>query len=115
MNQLDIIKSVANKTGLSLKHAKGAVQAVVDIVQAALVKGANVRTGLGTFAISKRGARKGRNPKTGEAIKIAASKAVRFKASKSLKDRVNKRMPTKKPRAQRAAAAARGRRSTRRG
>ncbi len=82
MNQQDIVKTVAETTGLSLKHAKGAVQSMVDAVVTTLTKGTNVRTGLGTFSISKRGARKGRNPKTGEAIKIAASKGVRFKASK---------------------------------
>jgi len=95
VNQQEIVKGVADKVGLSLKNAKGAVQTVVELVAGALVKGTSVRTGLGTFSISKRGARKGRNPKTGVAIKIAASKGVRFKASKSVKDMVNKRTTAK--------------------
>lgn len=96
MNQQDIIKGVAKKIGLSLKNAKGAVQTVVEMIASSLVKGTSVRTGLGTFTVSKRGARKGRNPKTGAAIRIAASKGVRFKASRSVKDMVNKRAPAKK-------------------
>jgi DNA-binding protein HU-beta len=95
VNQQDIVKGVAKNIGLSLKSAKDAVRTVVEMIADALVKGASVRTGLGTFAVSKRGARKGRNPKTGAAIKIAASKSVRFKASRSVKDLVNKRANAK--------------------
>ena len=107
MNQQEIVKGVATMAGLTLKSAKGAVQAIVDIVASALVKGTRVRTGLGTFSISKRSARKGRNPKTGAAIKIAASKSVRFKASKTVKDLVNKRATAGKTRGRRGGARAR--------
>ncbi len=91
MNQKDLILSVADQSGLSAKDATAAVRAVTDSIAAALAKGTSVRTGLGTFSISKRAARKGRNPATGEAIRIAASKTVRFKAAKAVKDKVNKR------------------------
>ncbi|MSO71838.1 MAG: HU family DNA-binding protein [Alphaproteobacteria bacterium] len=103
MNQQDIIKGIAKKIGLSQKHAKSAVQTVVEMIAGALVKGTSVRWGLGTFTVSKRNARKGRNPKTGAAIKIGPSKGVRFKASRSVKDLVNKR-PTKKKAGRRVSA-----------
>ena len=91
MNQTDLIAAVTKKTGFSAKDAKSAVQAVLSAVEDSITKGKGVRTTLGTFAIGKRGARKGRNPKTGEAIQIKASKTVRFKASKTIKDKLNKR------------------------
>jgi DNA-binding protein HU-beta len=82
------------------EHAKGCTKAgaaaAVDALYESQVKslkkdGGFTVVGFGTFKVSKRGARKGRNPQTGEAIKIAASKSVRFKASKSLKDSLNKK------------------------
>lgn len=91
MNQTDLIASVTKKTGFSAKNSKSAVQAVLSAVEDALTKGKSVRTTLGSFNIGKRGARKGRNPKTGETINIKASKTVRFKASKTVKDKLNKR------------------------
>lgn len=91
MNQTELIAVVAKKTSFSAKDAKSAVQAVLAAVEDALAKGKNVRTTLGSFSIGKRGARKGRNPKTGEAIQIKASKTIRFKASKTVKDKLNKR------------------------
>ena len=91
MNQKELILSVAKKSGLSAKDATEAVRALTESISTALAKGISVRTTLGTFSISKRAARKGRNPATGEAIRIAASKSVRFKAAQSVKDRVNKR------------------------
>ena len=91
MNQTELIASVAKKTGFSAKDAKSAVQAVLSTLEDSLAKGKAVRTTLGSFGIGKRGARKGRNPKTGEAIMIKASKTVRFKASKTIKDKINKR------------------------
>ena len=91
MNQTELIASVAKKTGFSAKDAKSAVQSVLSAVEDALTKGKGVRTTLGTFGVGKRGARKGRNPKTGEPITIKASKTIRFKASKTIKDKINKR------------------------
>jgi DNA-binding protein HU-beta len=91
MKQAELITAVAKKTGLTARGAKDAVQAVFSIIQGSLAKGDSVRTTLGTFGIGKRGARQGRNPRTGESIKIKASRTIRFKASKPLKDKVNKR------------------------
>ncbi len=91
MNQKELILSVAKKSGLSAKDATEAVRALTESISAALAKGTSVRTTLGTFSVSKRAARKGRNPATGESIRIAASKSVRFKAAQSVKDQVNKR------------------------
>ena len=74
------------KGGLSTKDAGGAVDGVVETIRKELKKNQKFTlTGFGTFAVSKRGARKGRNPRTGEAIKIKASKGVRFKAGATLK------------------------------
>lgn len=97
MNQKELIQSVADKAGLSAKDATAAVRALTESIAAALAKGISVRTTLGTFAVSKRAARKGRNPATGEAIRIAASKSVRFKAAQAVKDRVNKRRKAAAP------------------
>jgi DNA-binding protein HU-beta len=91
VNQTDLIAAVTKKTAFSAKDAKSAVQAVLSAVEDTLTKGKNVRTTLGSFSIGKRGARKGRNPKTGETINIKASKTIRFKASKTVKDKLNKR------------------------
>jgi len=91
MNQTELIAAVAKKTGFSAKDAKAAVQAVLQSLEDSLAKGKAVRTTLGSFGVGKRGARKGRNPKTGETINIKASKTVRFRASKTVKDRLNKR------------------------
>ena len=91
MNQTELVAAVAKKTGFSAKDSKSALQAVLSSIGDSLVKGKGVRTTLGTFALGKRGARMGRNPKTGEAIQIRASRTIRFKASKTLKDTLNKR------------------------
>ena len=91
VNQTELVAAVAKKTGFSAKDSKTAIQAVLSAIEDSLTKGKGVRTTLGTFALGKRGARMGRNPKTGEAIQIKASKTVRFKASKTVKDKVNKR------------------------
>jgi len=91
MNQAELISRVAKKTKVSNAAAKQAVQDVLSAVQDALVKGEGVRTTLGTFSISKRGARMGVNPKTGEKIQIKPSRGVRFKASRTIKDKLNKR------------------------
>ncbi|MDA0231283.1 MAG: HU family DNA-binding protein [Proteobacteria bacterium] len=91
MNQGELIEAVVKSSGMTKSDASKAVKTALDEMGKALKKGTSVRTTLGTFSVYKRGARKGRNPATGEAIKISASKGVRFKASKTLKDRVNKR------------------------
>jgi len=90
MNKAERIDHIASTADLSKAQATKALDAVVDSVGSALSKGDSVSLiGFGTFSISERAARSGRNPRTGETIKIAASKQVRFKAGKSLKDKVN--------------------------
>ncbi len=92
MNKQDLASSVADSTGLTKSDANRAVDAVLDIVTATLKKGGEIRlAGFGTFRVAKRAARMGRNPQTGAAINIPASKQPKFSAGKSLKDVVNKR------------------------
>ncbi len=91
MNQAELIAQIAKKNKLSARQAKDAVQAVLAAVETALVKGQSVRTTLGTFSISKRAARMGRNPQTGAPVQIKASKGVRFKVSRTIKGALNKR------------------------
>ena len=91
MNQGELIEAVVKSSGMTKSDASKVIKTALDEMGKALKKGKSVRTTLGTFSVYKRGARKGRNPATGESIKIKASKGVRFKASKTLKDRVNKR------------------------
>ncbi len=91
MNKADLVAKVAEKAGLTKKDAEKAINAMVASVQEALVKKDKVQLiGFGTFEVKERAARTGRNPQTGEAIKIAASKAPVFKVGKALKDAVNK-------------------------
>jgi len=91
MNKADLVGKVADKAGLTKKDAEKAINAFVASVQEALVKKDKVQLiGFGTFEVKERAARTGRNPQTGEAIKIAASKAPVFKVGKALKDAVNK-------------------------
>ncbi|MDZ7588313.1 MAG: HU family DNA-binding protein [Parasphingorhabdus sp.] len=90
MNKQDLIASVADHSGLSKNDAGKAVDAVFDSITGALKKGGEVRlVGFGTFSTSKRKASTGRNPRTGEAMKIPASTQAKFKAGKGLKDAVN--------------------------
>ena len=92
MNKSQLVDSIAKKTGLTKKAAEGALAAVVESVEGALVKGDKVQLiGFGTFEAQKRGARQGINPRTGEKAKIAASYAPTFKAGKALKTEVNKK------------------------
>ncbi len=92
MNKADLVGKVAEKAGLTKKDAEKAINAFVASVQEALVKKDKVQLiGFGTFEVKERAARTGRNPQTGEAIKIAASKAPVFKVGKALKDAVNKK------------------------
>ena len=91
MNKAELVAAVAAKTGDTKKNAEETINAFVDVVTASLKKGEKVQlVGFGSFEVRKRAARKGRNPQTGEEIRIAASKAPTFKAGKALKDAVNK-------------------------
>ena len=90
MNKGDLIEAVADKAGLSKADAGRAVDATVEAITKALKKGKQVSlVGFGTFAVKKRAARTGRNPRTGETIQIKASNVPGFKAGKALKDAVN--------------------------
>ena len=92
MNKTELVDAMAKKAGLSKKDAEAALGAFTDTVAAALKKGDKVQlVGFGTFEVAKRAAREGKNPQTGEKIKIAACKAPKFKAGKALKDTVNKK------------------------
>lgn len=90
MNKGELIDSVAASAGLSRADATKAVDAVLDSVSRTLSGGDGVSlVGFGTFSVKSRAARMGRNPRTGEAIQIKASKVPAFKAGKALKDAVN--------------------------
>ena len=91
MNKTELVAAIAEKTELSKKDAEKALKAFTDVVAEELTKGEKIQlVGFGTFEVADRPAREGRNPKTGESMKIAASKAPKFKAGKALKDAVNK-------------------------
>jgi DNA-binding protein HU-beta len=90
MNKTELISAVAEKAGLSKKDSEAAVKALVETVTEELKKGEKVQlVGFGTFEVSERAAREGRNPQTGKVMKIKASKAPKFKAGKALKDAIN--------------------------
>jgi DNA-binding protein HU-beta len=90
MNKTDLINAVADASGLSKSDAGNAVEAVMDSIGGALKGGDSVALiGFGTFSVKSRSARVGRNPRTGDAIQIKASKIPAFKAGKALKDAVN--------------------------
>lgn len=90
MNKTELIAAVAEKAELSKKDAEKAVKAFTDVVSEELVNGGKIQlVGFGTFEVSKRAAREGRNPQTGKTMKIEACKAPKFKAGKALKDAVN--------------------------
>ena len=90
MNKTELIAAVAEKAEISKKDAEKAVKAFTDVVSEELVNGGKIQlVGFGTFEVSERAAREGRNPQSGEVMKIAASKAPKFKAGKALKDLVN--------------------------
>ncbi len=85
MNKQELIESVAKKTQLTKKDASAAVDATLDAIKRGTKKGGVSLAGFGSFSVSNRKARIGRNPKTGEAIKIKASKSVRFRPGKAYK------------------------------
>lgn len=92
MNKGDLIDKIAKDAGLTKSQASAALASVLKGITGALKKEGDRVTlvGFGTFGVTKRSARKGRNPKTGKEIKIAAKKVVRFKAGKELADKVAK-------------------------
>ncbi len=93
MNKAELIEAMVKKSGLSKKDAEAGLNAFVDVVKKELANKKGDRkvqlVGFGTFEVAERKARSGRNPSTGETIKIKASKAPRFKAGKAFKDAVN--------------------------
>ena len=90
MNKGELIDAVASSAGLSRADATKAVDGVLDSIQGTLANGGSVSlVGFGTFSVSDRAARSGRNPRTGETISIAATRVPKFKAGKGLKDAVN--------------------------
>jgi len=90
MNKTDLVNVVAAEAGLNKKQADAAVSATLNAITAALKAGDKVQLiGFGTFEVKATAEREGRNPKTGETIKIAAAKKPAFTASKVLKDEVN--------------------------
>jgi len=90
MNKTELIVAIAEKTELSKKDAEKALKAFTEVVEEQLKSGEKVQmVGFGTFEVSTRPEREGRNPQTGETMTIAASRTPKFKAGKALKDAVN--------------------------
>ena len=90
MNKTELVEAMAKEANLSKKDAEAALSAFTNTVTSALKNGDKVTlVGFGTFEVRERAARTGRNPRTGETIKIKASKNPAFKAGKALKDAVN--------------------------
>ena len=91
MNKGELIEKVAGSTSVSKAETGRVIDAVFDEIAGALSRGGDVRlVGFGTFSVSRRKATTGRNPRTGEAIQIPASKQAKFKAGKELKSKVNR-------------------------
>lgn len=89
MNKTELITALSEKAEISKKDAEKALTAFTSVVTDALVDGKKIQlVGFGTFEVTERAARTGRNPQTGESIEIGASKSPKFKASKALKDAV---------------------------
>ena len=90
MNKVELTKSVATRTGATQKDAAVYVDAVVESIKDGMIEDGKVQiVGFGTFEVKARSEREGRNPATGESMKIAACKTPKFKAGKALKDAVN--------------------------
>ena len=90
MNKTELVAAIAEQAEISKKDAEKALKAFTDVVAEELKKGEKIQlVGFGTFEVSERAAREGRNPQTGETMKIAASKSPKFKAGKALKDSLN--------------------------
>ncbi len=91
MNKSELVEEISNKTEMTKKVTEESLNALVEVIKEALQKGDKVQlVGFGSFETRKRAARKGRNPQTGEEMKIAASTVPVFKAGKALKDTINK-------------------------
>ena len=91
MNKLELVSAIAEQANLTKKDAEAALKAFVDSVEGSLKKGEKVQlVGFGTFEVRERAARVGRNPQTGAEMKIDAAKVPTFKASKALKELINK-------------------------
>lgn len=92
MNKTELVEAIVKKTEETKKVTEESVNAFLDVVTEALAGGDKVQlVGFGTFEVIQRAARKGKNPQTGEELKIPASKAPKFKPGKALKDIVNKK------------------------
>ena len=90
MKKVELVEAVATATGLTKADSTRAIDATFAAITEALVKGDKVPlVGFGTFGVSERAAREGRNPATGETIQIPEAKTVKFSAGKALKDKVN--------------------------
>ncbi|HIQ73193.1 MAG TPA: HU family DNA-binding protein [Candidatus Blautia intestinigallinarum] len=90
MNKTELVAAMAKETQLAKKDVEAVLKSFIDVVSEELKKGEKVQlVGFGTFEVSKRAAREGRNPQTGETMQISASKAPKFKAGKALKDLIN--------------------------
>ena len=90
MNKAELVAAMSDKAQLSKKDAEAALKAFTDVVAEELKKGEKIQlVEFGTFEVAERAARTGRNPQTGAEMKIAASKAPKFKAGKALKDSIN--------------------------
>ena len=90
MNRMELVAAIAEKSELSKKDAEKALKAFTDVVAEELKKGEQIQlVGFGTFKVSERAAREGRNPQTGETMQIKASKTPKFTAGKALKDAMN--------------------------
>jgi DNA-binding protein HU-beta len=90
VNKSDLIEHIAQSAEISRSAAERAIDAMVAAVKSSLKKGGEVTlVGFGTFYVAERAARTGRNPRTGEALKIEAAKIPRFRAGKALKDAIN--------------------------
>ena len=90
MNRMELVAAIAEKSELSKKDAEKALKAFTDVVAEELKKGEQIQlVGFGTFKVSERAAREGRNPQTGETMQIKASKSPKFTAGKALKDAMN--------------------------
>ncbi len=90
MNKTELVAAMAEQAGVSKKDAEKTLKAFTDVVADTLKKGDKIQlVGFGTFEVAERAAREGRNPQTGKTMKIAASKAPKFKAGKALKDMLN--------------------------
>ena len=90
MNKTELVAAAAEQTGMTKKDTEKALNAAFDVIASALSKGEKVQvSGFGIFEVKEREARMGRNPRTGEAMEIAASRTPTLKASKTLKDALN--------------------------